>query len=195
MFSLDGTTNFGMKIAEESAASLSYYEGASYFQLSQQGSLIVNDSAENNIWLDGSAGKFFVNVANIDASSSTGKNILAGDAGSNKITAGSGNDLLWGGVGGNDTLTGGSGADTFFFGRNDGTDLISSAGSSDTVFLYDVSINDITSLNTETDNQISIGLNTGANIKINSSENVSAKITMQEGSVNFNHSTGQWQLV
>jgi len=194
MFSFDGTTNFGMKIAEESASSLSYYEGASYFQLSQQGSLIVNDSAENNIWLDGSAGKLFVNVANIDASSSTGHNILAGDTASNKITAGGGNDLLWGGVGGNDTLTGGAGADVFFFGKNDGSDFITNASSSDIVNLYDVSINDITSLDTS-NNQITIGLSTGANLQINSAENVSAKITMAEGSVNFNHSTKQWQLV
>jgi len=90
-------------------------------------------------------------------------------------------------------LIGGSGSDVFFFGKNDGSDFIKNASSSDVVNLYDVSINDITSLDTS-NNQISIGLNTGANININSSENVSAKITMSEGSVNFNHATGQWNL-
>ena len=57
----------------------------------------------------------------------------------------------------------------------------------------DVSINDFASLDTS-NNQITIGLNTGAKVQINSAENVSAKITMSEGSVNFNHSTGQWNL-
>jgi len=38
-------------------------------------------------------------------------------------------------------------------------------------------------------------LNTGAKVQINYAENVSAKISMAEGTVNFNHSTGQWNLV
>ena len=131
----------------------------------------------------------------LDASSLSQLLILVGgNNASNKFVAGSGGSWLWGGVGGSDTLTGGTGSDVFWFGKNDGTDFINNASSSDVVNLYDVSINDITSLNTEEDHQITIGLNTGANIKINSSENVSAKITMAEGSVNFNHSTKQWQL-
>ena len=119
--------------------------------------------------------------------------LVGGNNASNNFTAGSGGSWLWGGVGGSDTLTGGTGADMFYFGKNDGTDFINNASSSDVVNLYDISINDITSLNTE-GNTISIGLNTGAQLQINSSENVSAKITMQEGSVNFNHSTGQGNL-
>ena len=84
-------------------------------------------------------------------------------------------------------------AGIFYFGKNDGS-LAIDTSSNDVINLYDVSIDDIISLNTE-NNQITIGLNTGANLQIQSLENVSAKITMTEGSVNFNHSTGQWQLV
>ena len=114
--------------------------------------------------------------------------IVGGDDASNNFSAGSYGSGSW------DTLIGGSGSDVFFFGKNDGSDFITNASSSDIVNLYDVSINDITSLDTS-NKQITIGLNTGANININSSENVSAKISMAEGSVNFNHSTGQWNLV
>ena len=120
--------------------------------------------------------------------------IVFGSEYPNTIEAGSGGSLLWGGVGGDDTLQGGSGSDVFYFGKNDGSDFIQNASSSDIVNLYDISINDITSLNTK-NNQITIGLNTGAQLQINRSENVSAKISMQEGSVQFNHSTGQWNLV
>ena len=120
--------------------------------------------------------------------------LVGGNNASNNFSAGSGGSWLWGGSGGNDTLTGGAGADVFYFGKNDGSDFIGNASSSDVVNLYDVSINDITMLDTS-DNTISIGLNTGASLQINSAENVSAKITMSEGSVNFNLSTNQWQLV
>jgi len=70
-----------------------------------------------------------------------------------------------------------------------GTDVINNASSDDVVCFYDAS----TSIDTS-NNKISIGLNTGSNFEINSSENVSAKITMQEGSVIFNHSTNTWKL-
>jgi len=120
--------------------------------------------------------------------------LVGGNHASNNFTAGSGGSWLWGGSGGYDTLQGGTGSDVFYFGKNDGIDTFYNASSSDVINLYDVSINDITSLSI-INNQISIGLNIGAQLQINSSENVSAKITMQEGSVNFNHSTNQWQLV
>jgi len=130
----------------------------------------------------------------LDASGLSQFLILAGgNNASNNFSAGSGGSWLWGGIGGNDTLKGGSGSDVFYFGKNDGFDVINNASSSDIVNLYDVSINDITTLDTS-NNQITIGLNTGANLQINSAENISAKITMSEGSVNFNHSTGQWNL-
>jgi len=131
----------------------------------------------------------------LDASSLSQLLILVGgDNASNNFSAGSGGSWLWGGSGDADTLTGGSGSDVFYFGKNDGSDVINNASSSDVVNLYDVSINDITSLDTS-NNQITIGLNTGASININSSENISAKISMAEGTVNFNHSTKQWNLV
>jgi len=163
MCSFDGDNIFGAKIADNSATNLTYDSSADYFQLSESGTLNLTDADNNNIFLDNSQGKFFINVANIDASSSTGENILVGDSNSNSITGGAGITNLWGGVGNvSDSLIGGSGSDTFWFGKNDGSDFITNASSSDIVNLYDVSINDITSLSTS-DNQITIGLNTFKN--------------------------------
>jgi len=118
-----------------------------------------------------------------------------------KITVGEGSILVKNAVGQNFTIQNTSPtteslsdwAGIFYFGKNDGS-LAIDTSSNDIIDLYDVSINDIISLSTS-NNQITIGLNTGANLQINSAENISAKITMQEGSVNFNHSTNQWQLV
>ena len=135
----------------------------------------------------------------LDASGLSQFLILAGgDSAQNNFTAGSGGSWLWGGAGSYgsgswDTLIGGSGSDVFFFGKNDGSDFIKNASSSDVVNLYDISVSDITSLQAE-GNTITLVFNTGADLQIQSSENVSAKITMSEGSVNFNHSTGQWNL-
>ena len=90
-------------------------------------------------------------------------------------------------------LMGSDGADVFTCSKNGGSYIINNAESQDTVNLYDVSINDIISLGT-TNNKVTIGLNTGSKFEINSLDNVSSKITLQEGSVNFNHSTNTWQL-
>ena len=110
----------------------------------------------------------------------------------NQITSGNGGSSLWGGVGGIDTLTGGAGIDTFFFGKNDGEDLIQNAGSSDVVNLYDVSLSDITAA-TVSGNKISVTFNTGNNLQINSAENLSATFQLADGNFKFNHSSGTWQ--
>ena len=156
--------------------------------------MVVNDANNNNIWLDGSDGRSYAYVANINASASSGYNVLAGNTGVNVITAGSGGSMLWGGNGSvSDSLIGGSGSDTFFFGKGDGADVINNATAADTVFLYNVNVSDITSINTSS-NSITLSFNTGANVQINSAGNLSSKITMSEGSVRFNHSTDQWQF-
>ena len=193
-YTRDGTNVYGAIVAEDGATDVLFFNGANYFQLSQWGNLVVSDASNNNIWLDGSDGRSYAYVANIDASASSGYNVLAGNSGNNVITAGSGGSMLWGGSGSSaDTLIGGTNGDTFFFGKGDGADVISNASAGDTAFLYDISINDITSINTA-GNTITLGFNTGANLQIQSSENLSAKITMAEGSVRFNNATNAWQF-
>ena len=118
--------------------------------------------------------------------------IIGGNNSANQITAGSGGSSLWGGFGGDDILTGGSGVDNFFYGKNDGADVINNASSSDFVNLYDVSLADIISANIS-GSQISVSLSTGNNLQINSSENLSATFNLADGSWKFNYSSQTWQ--
>ena len=117
---------------------------------------------------------------------------IGGNEVSNIITAGNGNSSLWGGTGGTDTLTGGNGQDIFFFGKNDGADVINNASSSDVVNLYDVSLSDIVAANVE-GNVVSATFNTGATLQINSAENLSPTFQLADSSWKYNHSSGNWQ--
>ena len=196
LYSADGENIFGAKIADDSATNLLYSNAANYFQLSQLGSISLNNSENSSLWLDGSQGTLFSNIINIDASNSTGNNTLAGDSNSNQIIAGQGADSLWGGNGEiSDTLIGGSGEDTFFFGKNEGDDSIENASADDTINLYDVTLNDITSADV-TDNTISIVLNTESNLKIKSANNLSSTFQLADGSKwKFDHNSNAWQNV
>ena len=195
LYSGNGTNIAGAKIANSSTTSLSYTSAANYYQLSQQGNLVVNDAANNNVWLDGSQGQTFANITNINASSATGQNILAGNGVANSIIGGNGSSSLWGGVGNvSDTLTGGNGADMFWYGKNDGADFINNAAENDTVNLYDVGVNDIdfSTLNI-TSNQISLSFTTGGTLNINNDTNLTSTFNIAEGSFKFNRSTNSWQ--
>ena len=100
---------------------------------------------------------------------------------------------LWGGSGDvSDVLFGGDGSDIFFYGKNDGEDVIKNASSSDVVYLYDVSLSDITSADIS-GNKISATFNTGSILQINSAENLSPTFRLADGSFKFNHSSNTWQ--
>ena len=177
--------------------SVNYYAGGNYTDV-----LKVADSTGRNIWLNGQYGTAqFDNVENIDASTSTGNNTLAGDSNSNQITAGKGNDSLWGGSGksslwntsGNDTLIGGDGQNMFWYGKNDGNDVINKAASNDSVNLYDVRLSDITSVSYGT-NSISVNLNSGGSLQINGTSSLSSKFMLADGTRwQYNHSSQTWK--
>lgn len=115
-----------------------YYGSAAYTD-----TLKVTSGA--SIWLTGADGKYFSNIDNIDASTSTGTDVLAGNSGSNLIIGGSGTSSLWGGSGcTSDTLQGGSGIENFFYGAGDGRDYITNGSSADKVIFYsDITFNSI----------------------------------------------------
>ena len=113
---------------------------------------------------------------------------------SNELIAGSGGSSLWGGAGGYDTLTGGDGSDTFFFGKNDGVDVINNSYQNDTIFLYDVNLSDIVAVSYGT-NQINLNLTSGANLQVNGLENISAAFQLADGSkYKCDTNTQTWQV-
>jgi|GEM_PF-1611032 len=192
-YSGDGASLYSAKIADDSTTTLTYYEGANYYQLNQKGTLLVNDSASNNIWLDGSTGKVFFNVTDINASSAIGANTLAGNGESNLLVGSAGITSLWGGLGFvSDTLIGGSGNDVFFFGKNDGTDTIFNASSNDTVRLYDVNLTDIISADVS-DNVVSAILSTGGTLQISGTDSLSPTFRLADSAYKYNYSSGSWQ--
>ena len=124
----------------------SFVPTSSIYYNSTYNTLTVTSSDTVSIWLDGSAGTTYEStVTTIDASASTGKDILAGNTNSNLLIAGSGSASLWGGSGAvSDTLQGGSGTDTFFYGSGDGIDTITDySAATDTIDFYTGSISSV----------------------------------------------------
>jgi len=123
--------------------------------------------------------------------------IIGANDGANVLIAGNGGSSLWGGSGSYgsgsyDTLTGGAGIDTFFWGKSDGSDVINNASSSDIINLYDVSLENIISAKTE-GNEIYVRFDTGCDLLVESSENLSATFQLADSNFKFNHSSGEWQ--
>ena len=195
-YSLDGDNIFGAVIADNSARRLLYNAAANYFQLSQSGALDIFGSERNEIWLDGSSGKSFVNISEIDASAATGENILAGNGAENSIIGGAGISSLWGGAGNvSDTLIGGDGQDMFWYGKNDGADVIENSASTDIVNLYDITLENVSSALSDGD-IISVVFDTGASLNVEYNENKSPTFQLANGDKwQFNNTVSDWQAV
>lgn len=149
-YSTDATTISRAKIGDYFSTNTFTYDAAVNLFMggSPDNTLKIADARKNMIWLDGRFGQSYYEITNIDASTSTGDNQLAGADNTNiNIVGGGGNSSLWGGNGrySDDTLTGGSGAETFFFGQYEGNDIIIGATADDTINLFNISMSDVTS--------------------------------------------------
>ena len=141
---------------------ITYDEAANYFvATSRNASVTVNDGAE--IWLDGSHGKIFAgDIRTLDATTSEGKNTLAGNDLDNTICAGNGDASLWGGNG-NDLLVGGSGKNIFFY--TSGNDTIQGANDGDEIILSGVTLEQISGTSITADG-IAISFKDGATLQV-----------------------------
>lgn len=165
-------------------STINYYQGGK-----ESDTLVVAGEEDANIWLDGSTGVTYSSIENVTATGS-GNVTLAGGSASEQISAGSGDASLWGGIGGNDTLTGGSGTNTFFFGKNNGSDVVTSTSETDRVMLYDVALSDVKSFG-ETNGAMVIALNDGSKLTVNS---VASGTTFQttDGAWSYDTTTQTW---
>ena len=156
---------------------------------SQNATLTVGEVAE--IWLDGSHGKYFSgDIRTLDATTSTGKTELAGNALDNTILAGNGDSSLWGGNLGNDFMQGGAGKNTFFYTNGNGNDTISGANNGDVVNLAQVSLDQIASSNITAD-AVTLNFKDGGSMQINGAADITYQLA--DGSkFSANHEQAVW---
>ncbi|WP_217634599.1 hypothetical protein [Selenomonas sp. KH1T6] len=171
---------------------LSYNEDVNVY-LGSTGKDTISIGADDDnveVWLDGSRGVHYDSVEIIDASRSTGTVILAGDAGKNTIIGGSGSSSLWGGTGSaDDNLKGGSGENVFYYGLEEGDDVIMNSKSDDTVMLYNLALSDLKAADIET-NKITITQQNGQHLTVNGQ---ASTFTLSDGSTWLaDHAAKSW---
>ena len=180
---------------------VSAFNNGNFLVQSSTGTLTIENVADKIIDLRDANGNVFVKAYTpsqaglIDGRGISGFEIIEGSsAGTDVIFAGDGGSSLWGGAGTDaDALVGGAGTDIFVGGRGHGNDNIFNASSGDIVDLIDASLRDIVAT-LGTDNGIAIGFNTGYVLNIQSTDTLSAGISLADGSSwRFNHSTKTWQ--
>ena len=146
--------------AQLNTDSLNYDGIATYLKVTgKNGYLGVNSSLrsaeiwlnnDHDQWISGDSVKqtFVGDIKTLDASNVEGNVTLVGNDNDNIIMAAQGNSSLWGGHNnaGNDTLIGGAGDDRFWYGLNEGDDVIENVDSNDLINVYNIKIEDIESL-------------------------------------------------
>ena len=165
-----------------------------YSNSDSQVTLKVGNEFNDEVWAEDLSNLY--NFVAVDAQGNPNNLILAGNSISNTIYGGSGNSSLWGGYENvDDTLVGGAGAEMFWYGKYDGYDVVSNAGSSDIVNLYDVNLSEITAADV-TAGQVVLRFNTGTALVVKDNDNVTPTFQLGGGgSYNYNRSSQQWQNV
>ena len=154
------------------------------------------DVGNAQVWLDdGITGEHGIiykgEIKYLDASTANGNNTLVGNDLDNVIYGGEGANSIWGGYGASrDTLVGGKGHNIFFFGLENGTDIVTSINSGDVVYLANgleqIAATTITSGGTK------IELVDGSSIEIQGNAK-DVEYMLNDGSkYTADHSTGQW---
>ena len=192
-FSFDGKNISGAKIGETNAANrLTYDANVKAFQGgNRQDTLAVSGSANHSVFLNNVTGQVYAGIEIIDASSSTGKDSLAGDKQANTIYGGSGETAMWGGPGSaNDILVGGNGTTTFLYGYGEGSDVIRNTSNDDKVFLYNAPLNKFSNAAIYS-NQVVLTTKLGQTLTVNGN---AGTFTFADGSSwKPNYETRQWK--
>ena len=171
---------------------LSYNDSINYYGSDNSSTLNIDSNYEvdnASIWLNGSDGKIYSNVKDINASNYDGQSTLVGNEGDNSITASKGSSSLWGSTG-NDTLTGSNNYNEFFYLKGDGKDVIKCADSDDLINLYNITLEDISSANIR-NMSVDIEFNDGGSLSIKTWDNLTFQLS--DGSQwQSNHKTKSW---
>ena len=146
-----------------------YNSSAKYYVSAGSKGTVENTADGSKIYLDGRTGDSYKGFTNIQATAGDGLE-LAGDAAKNVIEyTGTGSASLYGGAG-DDTLKGSANAgaaNTFFFGKKDGNDIITQSAADDKVMLYDVTLDDIKTAKVD-NNLLKVSLKSGGSLTVQS---------------------------
>ena len=178
------------KIGSKNEANSFTYEAdvTNYFGGNKIDTLKISGES-STVWLD----KVGSSIEIIDASTSTGDNLLAGSSESHTIKGGRGNNSLWGGAGGNDILTGGTGHNEFYFGIGEGNDIITQSNDTDKVMLYNVKVSDLDAACMKDGNMV-IALKDGSSLTIQNYDRQGATtFQLADGTYSYDKSTGTWK--
>lgn len=182
-----GSVNAGNSFTYDSA--VNFYGGGSKVD-----SLSVSGSDDLAIWLDNSQGGnvTFNSIENVNAQSTTGSILLAGDSSANTLRAGTGDASLWGGSGSAaDSLVGSTaGVTKFWYGFGEGNDTLVSNSADDVVNLYS-GTNGITSADI-TDIGVVIGFNDGSKLTVLTNRNITFDCG-EAGKYTANYSEKKWE--
>ena len=151
--------------------------------------MTLDEKGDKEIWLNEDSEEVTIN-----ATETTGINILAGNNKDNQIFGGKGHNDMWGGsYHTNDYLFGGEGQNTFWYGKGEGVDLVENTKKGDTINLYNITLGDIANVEI-TDSSISIVVGKDEGVAINSSDEISPTFKLSNGeSYNYNRSSAEWQ--
>ena len=156
--------------AQVQETALDFNGRADYFKATGRSATLTANSSLNSadIWLNNdrnySSNTFLGDIKYVNASGIEGQSTLVGNSNNNYMIASSENSSMWGGQDAtNDTLVGGAGADVFWYGKNEGSDVIQNVDGSDTVNLYDASLADLGAIDV-TSNTVTIAIKDSTNV-------------------------------
>ena len=156
--------------AQVQETALDFNGRADYFKATGRSATLTANSSLNSadIWLNNdrnySSNTFLGDIKYLNASGIEGQSTLVGNSNNNYMIASSENSSMWGGQEAtNDTLVGGAGADVFWYGKNEGSDVIQNVDGSDTVNLYDASLADLGAIDV-TSNTVTIAIKDSTNV-------------------------------
>ena len=181
--------NFNTQTSSTSAQSQSYSHTQASTSSTEIKSITLEGTDNKEVWLSEESTE-----SAIDATSTTGSNILAGNNKDNQIFGGSGHNEMWGGNGKtNDYLFGGEGENTFWYGKGEGIDLVENTKSGDTINLYNITLGDISDVEI-TDSSITLVIGDSEGIGVSTSGEVSPEFKLSGGEkYNYNRTSGEWQ--
>ncbi len=159
------------------------------FSTSSTKTMTLDSTGDKEVWLTEESEEVAINATN-----TTGSNILAGNNKDNQIFGGHGHNEMWGGATKtNDYLFGGEGENTFWYGKGEGIDLVENTKQGDTINLYNVTLGDISNIEI-TDSSISLVIGEGEGIGVNTTDAISPNFKLSDGeSYNYNRNSGEWQ--